>query len=140
MAGQWQEMAALCRTGPIPIALDEELIGIEDRLRKEKLIKEIQPAYLILKPTLHGGFRGCREWINLAVASGIGWWVTSALESNVGLSAIAQWTATLGNPLPQGLGTGQLFTNNIPSPLYLDGDRLCWNPELSFDLSRLGHV
>ncbi|MBN1549018.1 MAG: o-succinylbenzoate synthase [Syntrophaceae bacterium] len=139
MAGQWQEMAELCLTSPIPIALDEELIGIEDQREKERLIREIRPAYLILKPTLHGSFSGCRDWIDLAEASGIRWWVTSALESNVGLNAIAQWTATLENPLPQGLGTGQLYENNFPSPLYIDQDQLHWCPGASFDLSGLAH-
>jgi o-succinylbenzoate synthase len=139
MAGQWQDMANLCRSSPIPIALDEELIGIEDVPSKERLLQEIRPAYLILKPTLHGGFSGCREWIALAQTAGIGWWVTSALESNVGLGAIAQWTATLGNPRPQGLGTGQLYVNNFPSPLYINRDQLRWQPGVSLNLLELHH-
>ena len=139
MAGQWKEMEALCRNTPIPIALDEELIGVEDRPAKERLIRDIRPACLVLKPTLHGGFSGCREWIDLAEASGIGWLVTSALESNIGLNAIAQWTSTLNNPLPQGLGTGQLFENNFPSPLYIQRAELWRDRTGHFDLSGLYH-
>lgn len=111
---QWQEMAALCRNTPIPIALDEELIGINDPAENASLLDTIHPQYIILKPSLHGGLRGCEEWIRLATERGIGYWATSALESNVGLNAIAQWTANLpgGPKLPQGLGTGQLFVSN----------------------------
>jgi o-succinylbenzoate synthase len=115
--GQWQQMADLCKKTPLPIALDEELIGITDVTEKEKLLQTIGPQYIILKPSLVGGFGGSSEWINLAEQKNIGWWVTSALESNIGLNAIAQWTATLNNPMPQGLGTGGLFLNNIESPL-----------------------
>jgi o-succinylbenzoate synthase len=139
MAGQFKELRTLCETSPIPIALDEELIGIDDLPEKERLILDIRPAYLVLKPTLHGGFSGCREWIDIAEASGIGWWVTSALESNIGLNAIAQWTSTLNNPLPQGLGTGQLFENNFPSPLYIQRGELWRNHTGRFDLSGLSH-
>jgi o-succinylbenzoate synthase len=135
--GQWKEMASLCRQSPIPIALDEELIGIDELTKREQLIHEIRPAYLILKPSLHGGFSGCREWIDLAEASGIGWWITSALESNIGLNAIAQWTSTLNNHLPQGLGTGQLFENNFPSPLYIQNTTLWLDPTGRFHLSGL---
>lgn len=115
--GQWQEMQQLCATTPLPIALDEELISITDIAKKEALIQTIQPQYIILKPSLVGGFGGSQEWIHIAEKHGIAWWVTSALESNIGLNAIAQWTATLENELPQGLGTGSLFTNNFDSPL-----------------------
>ena len=115
--GQRQHMKALCGQTPLPIALDEELIGISEFTAKEEMLHMINPQYIILKPSLLGGFRGSQEWIALAEKNNIGWWVTSALESNVGLNAIAQWTATLGNPLPQGLGTGALFTNNFDSPL-----------------------
>lgn len=119
--GQWEEMAQLCRTTPVPIALDEELIGVNLIEQKQQLLRMICPQYIILKPALCGGFEGAREWIALAQELGIGWWVTSALESNIGLSALAQWVATLENPLPQGLGTGQLFTNNFPSLLVQEG-------------------
>jgi o-succinylbenzoate synthase len=116
-AGQTDEMAALCAVTPVPVALDEELIGISSYEQKQKLLETIRPQYIILKPSLVGGFRHCREWIALAEKQHMGWWITSALESNIGLNAIAQFTATLNNPLPQGLGTGQLYHNNIPSPL-----------------------
>jgi o-succinylbenzoate synthase len=115
--GQVEEMARVCALSPIPIALDEELIGVSGAWAKQQLIQEIQPAFLILKPTLLGGFASCREWIHLAEAAGVGWWVTSALESNVGLNAISQFVAEYSNSLPQGLGTGQLYHNNIQSPL-----------------------
>ena len=105
-AGQWKEMAALCADTPFPIALDEELIGVNDPARKAELLDTIRPQYIILKPSLHGGLHGAKEWIDLATGRGIGSWVTSALETNVGLNAIAQWTATLHPRMPQGLGTG----------------------------------
>lgn len=136
-AGQWEAMSWLCEVSPIPIALDEELIGCRDRIEKARLLKQIKPQYIILKPTLCGGFESAREWIELAEREGAGWWVTSALESNVGLNAIAQWTATLGAKGAQGLGTGQLYTNNIPSPLRLDGERLSYDPAAAWDLSGL---
>lgn len=123
-AGQWQEMAALCADAPFPIALDEELIGINDPARKAELLDTIRPQYIILKPSLHGGLHGAKEWIDLATARGIGSWVTSALETNVGLNAIAQWTATLHPRMPQGLGTGLLFTDNVDYPLHIEGDCL----------------
>lgn len=128
-AGQWQEMARLCASSPLPVALDEELIGIGDPAEKRRLLEIIRPHYLILKPSLHGGISGCSEWITLAGEMDIGWWITSALESNIGLNSIAQWCATLGNPLPQGLGTGTLYTNNIPLPLEIRGERLWFHPE-----------
>lgn len=123
-AGQWKEMAELCRQTPLPIALDEELIGINKLTEKEELLNTIHPQYIILKPSLHGGFMGSEEWIKLAEERNIDYWVTSALESNIGLNAIAQWAATKTCPRPQGLGTGQLFTDNIPSPLYIEGQYL----------------
>lgn len=132
--GQWEEMSQLCRNTPIPIALDEELIGINDRLQKINLLKTIHPQYIILKPSLAGGFLGSTEWIHLANEHDIGWWITSALESNVSLNAIAQWTATWKNPLPQGLGTGQLYTNNIPSPLVQIGSTLQHEPRGTWNL------
>ena len=124
--GQWEEMAHLCRETPIPIALDEELIGVYGRKKKLELLEKVQPQYIILKPALCGGFSGAREWIELAEKRGIGWWVTSALESNIGLNALAQWVATLGNPMPQGLGIGQLYTNNLWSPLRQEGECLIY--------------
>lgn len=124
--GQWEEMAHLCRETPIPIALDEELIGVYGRKKKLELLEKVQPQYIILKPALCGGFSGAREWIELAEKREIGWWVTSALESNIGLNALAQWVATLGNPMPQGLGTGQLYTNNLWSPLRQEGECLIY--------------
>ena len=127
-AGQWEAMAELCEQTPLPIALDEELIGVFTREEKQRLLKEIQPQYIILKPSLIGGYRGSEEWITLAETLGIGWWVTSALESNIGLNAIAQWTYTLHSSMPQGLGTGTLYTNNIPFPLYVENGHLGFNP------------
>lgn len=115
--GNLHEMKSLCKDTPLPIALDEELIGVTDVTKKEELLQIIQPQYIILKPSLVGGFKGSEEWIGIADELGIGWWVTSALESNIGLNAIAQWTYTLGNLMPQGLGTGGLFTNNFDCPL-----------------------
>lgn len=115
--GQLHEMARLCESTPLPIALDEELIGVFSSKEKQNILESIKPQYIILKPSLVGGFRGSKEWVNLAEGLNINWWITSALESNVGLNAIAQWTYTLKNLLPQGLGTGSLFTNNFASPL-----------------------
>ncbi len=111
------EMKELCRVSPIPIALDEELIGIHETRQKEALLIRLKPAYIILKPTLHGGLYSCQEWIQLSEKQNIGWWITSALESNVALNAIAQFTAQYPTTLPQGLGTGMLYTDNIDSPL-----------------------
>lgn len=127
-AGQWQEMAMLCEKSPVPIALDEELIGIFDSPRKKALLECINPQFIILKPSLIGGFSGSLEWIALAGARNIPWWITSALESNIGLNAIAQFTFTLNNQLPQGLGTGSLFTNNIRSPLLVERGKLYYRP------------
>lgn len=134
--GQWNAMKELCASTPLPIALDEELIGVNSIKDKIKLLDTIRPQYIILKPSLHGGIHGSEEWIRLAKERGIGYWITSALESNIGLNAIAQWTATQEHILPQGLGTGQLFTDNIESPLYIKGERLWFNPEAgrSFNL------
>ena len=115
--GQVEEMAKLCQSSPLAIALDEELIGVFDVTDKYDLLQMIQPQYIILKPTLVGGFHGSNDWIEAAENSKIAYWITSALESNVGLNAIAQWTYTLESDRPQGLGTGGLFTNNFDSPL-----------------------
>lgn len=127
-AGQWDAMAGLCKNTPIPIALDEELIGIPLDQQKD-LLQHIKPQYIILKPSLVGGFESSARWISEATALGTGWWVTSALESNIGLNAIAQWTQTLQNPMPQGLGTGSLFTNNFDSPLEVEAGCLSFRPE-----------
>ena len=125
--GQWAYMAELCRESPLPIALDEELIGVNDPEMKSHMLNIIKPRYIILKPSLHGGMMGCREWIEIAKQQGIGSWITSALESNIGLNAIAQFASDVYGPhirLPQGLGTGQLFTDNIPMPLEIVKDKL----------------
>lgn len=123
-AGNWDDMAELCAKTPIPIALDEELIGIIDPEKKKQLLEKIKPQYIILKPALVGGFSGSDEWISLAENQNIGWWITSALESNIGLNAIAQYTFTKKNPMPQGLGTGALFVNNFESVLELKNELL----------------
>lgn len=130
-AQQWALMAELCRESPLPIALDEELIGVNDPEMKHHMLNIIKPRYIILKPSLHGGMQGCREWIKTARDMGIGSWITSALESNIGLNAIAQFAADVYGDhitMPQGLGTGQLFTDNIPMPLEIRGDKL-WRSE-----------
>ena len=124
---QWAMMAELCRESPLPIALDEELIGISDPDAKRQMLRIIKPRYIVLKPSLHGGMMGCREWIEIARDEGIGSWITSALESNIGLNAIAQFCSEVYGEnikMPQGLGTGQLFTDNIPMPLEIRGDKL----------------
>ena len=123
-AGQWEEMARLTSESPLPIALDEELIGCNMLEEKKKLLATIRPQYIIIKPSLHGGICGGDEWIMEAEKQHIGWWITSALESNIGLNAIAHWCATFNNPLPQGLGTGMLFTDNIEVPLEIRKDCL----------------
>lgn len=126
---QQEAMAGLCKKTPLPIALDEELIGVFSFADKEALLQKILPQYIILKPSLVGGLRGSKEWIGLAEKYNIGWWVTSALESNIGLNAIAQWTFLQNNPMPQGLGTGALYTNNFDSPLVVNNGRLCYDSE-----------
>jgi o-succinylbenzoate synthase len=126
-AGQWGNMAELCRESPLPIALDEELIGVNDPEQKQQLLNIIKPRYIVLKPSLHGGMMGVREWVDVAHDMFIGSWITSALESNVGLNAIAQLCSDIYGDhitMPQGLGTGQLFTDNIPMPLEIRGDKL----------------
>lgn len=128
-AGQYEEMARLTAETPLPIALDEELIGWHRVADKGQLLDTIRPQYIILKPSLHGGMSGGEEWIEEARKREIGWWITSALESNIGLNAIAQWCATFDNPLPQGLGTGALFTDNVAMPLEIRKDCLWYvNP------------
>lgn len=137
-AGQWESMAHICKNSPIPIALDEELIGVHAPTEIHDILCLIRPQYIILKPSLCGGFSGAEVWINEAKRQGIGWWATSALESNVGLEAIARWLVRVNGSadftLPQGLGTGQLYLNNIPSPLELRGDRLFYNLDNKFEI------
>ena len=125
--GQLEEMALLCEKTPLAIALDEELIGVFSRKEKRKLIETIKPQFIILKPSLVGGFSGSKEWMEIAESENIQWWITSALESNIGLNAIAQFTHTLKNELPQGLGTGSLFSNNFESPLEVKNGTLHYN-------------
>lgn len=125
--GQFEEMASLCDKTPLPIALDEELIGVFSVIKKQEILQKIQPQYIILKPSLVGGFAGSQEWINFAEQQNCGWWITSALESNVGLNAIAQWTYTLNSCMPQGLGTGGLYTNNFDSKLEIEKGSLQYN-------------
>lgn len=130
---QEEILAALCENTPVPVALDEELIA--NFHRKDGLLAMVKPQYIILKPSLMGGMDGCREWISAAEEYGTGWWITSALESNIGLNAIGQFTAEFDNPLPQGLGTGRLYTNNFASPLVVDQGKITYDPEVAWDLS-----
>jgi o-succinylbenzoate synthase len=126
-------MSELCKKSPIPIALDEELIGVFSIHEKEELLQKIMPQYIILKPSFVGGFRGTKEWILLAEKYQIGWWITSALESNIGLNAIAQWTFLQQNSMPQGLGTGALYTNNFDCPLEVMDGQLWYKKEQNWD-------
>jgi len=134
--GQIQEMSALCEATPCPIALDEELIGKHTNEEKKELLNRIRPQYIILKPSLVGGFSGMLDWTKEADQLSIPWWATSALESNIGLNAIAQYTATFNNPLPQGLGTGSLYTKNIPSPLCIIDGALYYEPTKRIEADR----
>jgi o-succinylbenzoate synthase len=136
--GQEDQMKDLCRKSPVPIALDEELIEKFSKEEKENLLKKIRPAYIILKPSLLGGFKSCREWIEIAESLNIGWWITSALESNIGLNAIAQFTATFSPSIPQGLGTGKLYHNNIESPLVISKGSLKYDPDNKWDFKLSG--
>jgi o-succinylbenzoate synthase len=133
--GNWEEMSKICESNILPIALDEELIGVFDIHGKINMIKSIKPQYIILKPSLIGGIKGSNEWIKIAENNKINWWITSALESNIGLNAIAQYTYTLQNPLPQGLGTGGLYTNNFDCPLEIKKGYLHYQSE--FDISKI---
>ena len=133
-AGQWEAMAEICYKSPISVALDEELIGVHNNEEIRKMLEVIAPQYIIIKPGLLGGWGQSGTFIREAENQNIGWWVTSALESNIGLNAIAQWTYTLNNPMPQGLGTGQLFTNNIPSPLVIENGSLFYNSKVDWKL------
>ena len=133
-AGQHDLMSELCRTSPVPVALDEELIGVFNYRDKFSLLKKLMPPFIILKPTLLGGFQQTREWIEIANRLKIDWWITSALESNIGLNAIAQFTASFQNSLPQGLGTGQLYTNNFSSPLSVRNGHLFYDKNTDWEL------
>lgn len=128
-------MARLCEETPLPIALDEELIGVFDVTKKKEILQTVNPQYIILKPSLVGGYQGSREWIDLAENQNIQWWITSALESNVGLNAISQWTYTLASTMPQGLGTGSLFTNNFESPLEVKNGYLHYNQNKNWNFN-----
>lgn len=132
-AGQAREMHRLCRESPVPVALDEELIGQPPHVQEE-LLKAIAPPYIILKPGLLGGIAASRQWIRMAEEQGIRWWITSALESNIGLNAISQFTAEYGVSIPQGLGTGQLYHNNVPSPLRINKGALAYRQDQPWDL------
>ena len=133
--GQWEHMADLCSKTPISIALDEELIGITDFNKKQELLQNINPQFAIFKPSLIGGFKGTQEWVDLVEKNSIGWWVTSALESNVGLNAISQWIFTKNSSLPQGLGTGGLYTNNFSGPLLVKNGKIKYDPEISWNFN-----
>ena len=133
--GQYDAMAELCAHAPLPIALDEELIGIHDVTKRGLLLQTINPQYIILKPTLVGGFSGSQSWIDLAEKQSVDWWITSALESNIGLNAIAQWTYQLNVNRPQGLGTGALYTNNIEAPLKIYNGRLIYAPSVKWTIN-----
>lgn len=135
--GLYEVMAELCANTPVPIALDEDLIGLNQPDLKDDLLDHIRPQYIVIKPSLVGGFQATQEWIDKAAQRGIGWWITSALESSIGLNAIAQFTATLGVTLPQGLGTGKVYRNNLPSPLIAEAGRLRYRPEVAWDLSAI---
>lgn len=132
---QWEQMAYLSQNSPIPIALDEELIGYRSLIEKRELLKSVKPSYIILKPSLCGGFKDADEWIDIAEGMGVGWWATSALESNIGLNAIAQWVSEKNITIPQGLGTGALYRNNIISPLRQKEDFIEYSRAGRWDLS-----
>lgn len=133
--GHQKEMADLCENSPLAIALDEELIGVTSLKKKRELLQTIKPQYIILKPSLIGGYKGSLEWLESLEEMNIGWWITSALESNVGLNAIAQFTYQLKSDMPQGLGTGGLYTNNFNSPLEVRDGSLHYNPQLNWNFN-----
>lgn len=126
------EMEELCRKSPVPVAFDEELIGVHDQEQKQDLIESLRPAFIVLKPMLHGGLSGCEEWIRIAENNNTGWWITSALESNIGLNAICQFTANYPISIPQGLGTGSIFSNNFEAPLAVKKGEIKFAPEISW--------
>jgi o-succinylbenzoate synthase len=133
--GQIEAMRQLCAKSPVAIALDEELVSITEKVEKEQLLATIRPQYIVLKPTLLGGFKATHEWINIAERLNIGWWITSALESNIGLNAICQFTSQFDTMIPQGLGTGDIYTNNIPSPLSINNGCVYWDDAKSWEFS-----
>lgn len=135
--GLYETMAEVCAHAPLPIALDEDLIGLHTRGAKQDLLDNVKPHYIVIKPSLVGGWTSAQEWIDLAEGRGIKWWITSALESNIGLNAIAQWTATLPIERPQGLGTGSVYADNIPSPITVRDARLRYRPEVEWVLERI---
>lgn len=135
--GLYESMIEVCANSPVPVALDEDLIGHNITQAKQDLLDHVRPQYIVIKPSLVGGWAAAQEWIDQARARGIGWWITSALESSIGLNAIAQWTATLGVSMPQGLGTGQVYADNIPAPLAVQAGALYYRPENPWDLSRM---
>jgi o-succinylbenzoate synthase len=130
-------MEELCAKTPIPIALDEELLGIDALSEKQVLLNRLKPAYIIIKPSLHGGLHAAHEWIQVAEKAKIGWWLTSSLESTIGLNAIAQFASTFALDLPQGLGTGAIYSNNFPSPLVVKESTLIYNHQIEWDLRQL---
>lgn len=135
--GLFEAMAEVCARSPLPIALDEDLIGLYLPDAKADLLDNVKPQHIVIKPSLVGGWAAAQEWINLAAQRNIGWWITSALESNIGLNAVAQWAATLNVQVPQGLGTGQVYTDNIPSPIAVRAGALWYSPEAAWDLQQL---
>lgn len=135
--GLYESMAEICARTPVPIALDEDLIGLNTWALKKGLLDMVRPQHIVIKPSMVGGWAAVQEWITLAEERGIGWWITSALESSIGLNAIAQWTATLNTGVPQGLGTGSVYTDNFPSPLIVRNADLHYRPEAAWDLHRL---
>lgn len=136
-AGQIKEMSDICRKSPIPVALDEELIGCRDYDAQARLLDAISPQFIIIKPSLCGGLSASSRWISLARQKGIGWWATSAMESNIGLNAIAQWVANFNPKMPQGLGTGQIYENNITSPIRLDSQWLSYDSNGNWEIPEL---
>lgn len=136
-AGLYEVMAEVCANSPVPVALDEDLTGLHTGGAKQDLLDNVRPRYIVIKPSLVGGWAAAEEWIELAEARNIGWWITSALESSIGLNAIAQWTATLDVRRPQGLGTGSVYLDNIPSPIRVNAAELEYRPEMAWDLGRL---
>jgi o-succinylbenzoate synthase len=135
--GLWEAMESLCRLSPVPVALDEELIGHTDPDRRRQVLEALAPQFIVLKPSLLGGFAACNDWIRLAGMTGCGWWITSMLEANIGLNAIAQYTGGFETDIQQGLGTGQLYTNNITSPLIVSGGHIRMAADRAWDLSGL---
>ena len=139
-AGNYDAMARICEESPIPIALDEELIGLFTSESRRNMLEKIKPQYIVLKPSLIGGFSSAEQWMSLAREFDCGYWITSSLESNIGLNALAQWVATLNLNSPQGLGTGALFTNNFETPVYTDGQLLKYDASMKLSNSRFDNL